>query len=121
MADLNYIHSDEVRSEWAKYPITYQMGNIGSEVSRALKWHAKNNQSRRDKAIDRALELFDSTVAANVGNHARLTEILKARDEFCDYFFGGNSYHTDSARMQKYYDGFAVLFQNSSVGWRGDE
>lgn len=114
MADLKYIHGEDVHHEWANYPITYQMGNIGSEVSRALKWQAKNNQSRRGKAIDRALELFDFTIETNTDNHARLTEILKARDEFCDYFFGGNSYQTDPSKMQKYYDGFAILFQHLS-------
>ena len=108
---LNYIHSPEAHQDWLTRPITYQMGNIGSEVSRSLKWIAKGNKTRADKAIDRALELFDFTIEANVKNHARLTEILKARDEFCDYFFNHNSYHTDPARMQKYYDGFAMMLQ----------
>lgn len=110
---MNYIHSAEARENWLSQPITYQMGNIGSEVSRALKWTEKGNKPRADKAIDRALELFDFTIEANVKNHARLTEILKARDEFCDYFFNHNSYHTDPARMQKYYDGFAMMLQLS--------
>ena len=69
----------------------------------------KGNKARADKAIDRALELFDLTIEANVKNSARLTEILKARDEFCDYFFDGNSYHTDPQKMQKYYDGFVMM------------
>ena len=109
MGDLNYIHSAETHADWKNHSIAYQMGNIGSEVSRSFKWHAKGNQARADKAIDRALELFDFTVEANIDNHARLTEILKARDEFCDYFFADNSYHTDPAKMQKYYDGFAMM------------
>lgn len=109
MAELNYIHSTEARKDWQTRSITYQMGNIGSEVSRSLKWIEKGNQARADKAIDRALELFDFTIEANVKNHARLTEILKAREEFCDYFFGGNSCHTDPAKMQKYYDGFVMI------------
>ena len=113
MAELNYIHSAEARKDWQTRPITYQMGNIGSEVSRSLKWTAKGNQARADKAIDRALELFDFTIEANVKNHARLTEILKAREEFYDYFFNGNSYHTDPAKMQKYYDGFAIMHRLS--------
>ena len=113
MAEVNYIHSTEARENWLKQPITYQMGNIGSEVSRALKWTAKGNQPRAEKAIDRALELFDFTIEANVKNHPRLTEILKARDEFCDYFFNHNSYHTDPAKMQKYYDGFVVMLNCS--------
>ncbi len=87
------------------------MGNIGSEVSRSLKWSAQGNQKRANSAIDRALELFDFTIEANVKNHARLTEILKAREEFCDYFFGGNTWRTDPVRMQKYYDGFVMMEQ----------
>ena len=111
MANLNYIHSQELRSNWGKYPITYQMGNIGSEVSRSLKWTEKGNQARAATAIDRALELFDFTIEANQKNHARLREILIAREEFCDYFFNNNSWHTDPTKMQKYYDGFAMMLQ----------
>lgn len=101
--------SEEAHRDWLKMPITMQMGNIGSEVSRSLKWMEKKNQARADKAIDRALELFDFTIEANRGKPARLREILKAREEFCDYFFGGNSYHTDPGQMQKYYDGFVMM------------
>lgn len=109
MVEVGYIHSAEARQDWLTRPITYQMGNIGSEVSRALKWTAKGNKARADKAIDRALELFEFTIDANAKDHARLTEVLKAREEFCDYFFNNNSYRTDPARMQKYYDGFVIM------------
>ena len=111
MDSLNHIHSEEAYRDWLTRTITYQMGNIGSEVSRSLKWTEKDNQPRADKAIDRALELFDFTIEANVKNHARLIELLKARDEFCDYFFNHNSYHTDPAKMQKYYDEFVFMSQ----------
>ena len=115
MGTLNYIHGDETHADWKNHSIAYQMGNIGSEVSRSLKWAAQGNKARADKAIDRALELFDFTIEANVDNRARLTEILKARDEFCDYFFGGNSYHTDPAIMQRYYDGFAMMWRSQET------
>lgn len=111
MAQLKYIHSGELRQNWKNYSIAYQMGNIGSEVSRSLKWSEKGNQKRANVAIDRALELFDLTIKANIKSHARLTEILKAREEFCDYFFGGNTWHTDPIKMQKYYDGFVIMMQ----------
>lgn len=109
MASLNYIHSEEVRKNWANYPITYQMGNIGSEVSRSLKWTTKGNYERAALAIDRALELFDFTIAANQNNWARLRELLIAREEFCDYFFNNNSWHTDPKIMQRYYDEFVIM------------
>ncbi len=111
MGKVSQILSEEAHKDWLTRPIEYQMGNIGSEVSRALKWTEKGNKPRADKAIDRALELFDFTIEANVENHARLTEILKAREEFCDYFFNNNSYHTEPDRMQKYYDGFAMMLR----------
>lgn len=111
MDKINYIHGEETHMKWKDYPITFQMGNIGSEVSRALKWTEKGNQARADKAIDRALELFDFTIEANRDNHFRLTEILKAREEFCDYFFNDNSYNTDPVKMQKYYDGFVIMMR----------
>ena len=109
MADLILIHGEETRRDWKNHSIMYQMGNIGSEVSRALRWTEKGKQARADKAIDRALELFDFTIEANVKNPGRLREVLKARDEFCDYFFNDNSYHTDPARMQRYYDQFVFM------------
>ena len=111
MAQINYIHGEDTHQDWQTHSLTYQMGNIGSEVSRSLKWTAKGNKARADKAIDRALELFDFTIEANTNNSARLTEILKARDEFCNYFFDNNSYHTDPTQMQRYYDGFAMMDQ----------
>ena len=116
MAQVKYIHGEDAHRDWLKRPITYQMGNIGSEVSRSIKWKEKGNEARANKAIDRALELFDFTIEANVGNHARLTEVLKAREEFCDYFFGGNSYRTEPAQMQKYYDGFVMMERLSRRG-----
>ena len=119
MDHLDTIHGSEVYRDWSSRSITYQMGNVGSEVSRSLKWLAKGNQDRADKAINRALELFDLTIEANVNNHARLTEILKARDEFCDYFFNDNSYRTDPIRMQKYYDGFVMIDQLSPKCYTG--
>lgn len=109
MAEVTYIHSEEARKNWQKMPITSQMGNIGSEVSRSLKWTKKGNEARAAKAIDRALELFDFTIEANRDNAPRLREVLIAREEFCDYFFNNNSWHTDPAKMQRYYDGFVMI------------
>ena len=109
MAEISYIHGVDTLKTWGEYSIEYQMGNIGSEISRSLKWSAKGNKARAAKAIDRALELFDFTIQANLHSPARLREVLVAREEFCDYFFGGNSWHTDPVRMQKYYDGFVMI------------
>ncbi|MBR3131878.1 hypothetical protein IKG33_00480 [Candidatus Saccharibacteria bacterium] len=109
MDKINYIRGEDLKEKWGEYSIAYQMGNIGSEVSRSLKWTAKGNKQRANVAIDRALELFDFTINANIKNPPRLREVLIAREEFCDYFFNHNSWQTDPKRMQKYYDGFVMM------------
>ena len=97
-----------IEEQWLKESVAYQMANIGSEVSRSLK--NQDKPARFQGAFDRALELFDLTIksAQIFGRTGELREICRAREEFCDYF-NGNSYHTDPAKMQRYYDQFAML------------
>ena len=94
--------------EWQKMPLYLQMGNLGSEVSRSLKWFGKN-EKRFQASFERALELFDFTIEGLIGGSAaRLREVCRAREEFCDYFMG-NSWGTDAEKMMRYYDQFAIL------------
>lgn len=110
MDRLAYQHPSLASGRWREIPFSLQMGNIGSEVSRSLKWQRKGNQKLMDSAIDRALELFDLTISANRNaSPGHLQEICRAREEFCDYFFGDNSFHTDPNRLQRYYDQFISL------------
>lgn len=92
-------------------PFYLQMGNLGSEVSRSLKWFGKNEKRFR-ASFERALELFDLTIAVAVVadeevRGPRLKEVCRAREEFCDYFLG-NSWRTDPVKMMRYYDQFAI-------------
>ncbi len=101
---------------WAKLSFCLQMGNLGSEVSRSLKWFNKNPR-RFQVSFERALELFDLTIEAACqepgdsqiipSRSAKLKEVCRAREEFCDYFMG-NSWGTNPAKMQRYYDQFAI-------------
>ena len=97
-----------LEKRWAELPFEAQMGNIGSEVSRALKWQQRGKQRYMDGAIDRALELMDLSIGAT-REHGKLKELCRAREEFTDYFFGGNSFKTEPKRMLAYYDQFALL------------
>lgn len=94
-------------------PFYLQMGNLGSEVSRALKWFGKN-EKRFQVSFERALELFDLTIEAaqddeTMSREGKLKEVCRAREEFCDYFLGDNSWGTDAAKMMRYYDQFVMM------------
>lgn len=119
MDTVNCEHRQLADGGWAKMPFALQMGNLGSEVSRSLKWFDKN-EKRFQVSFNRALELFDLTIEAicreasetSVSPHspsriAKLKEVCRAREEFCDYFMG-NSWGTNPEKMQHYYDQFAI-------------
>lgn len=110
MDTINCQHRHLADGEWGKLPFCLQMGNIGSEVSRSLKWIGKN-EKRAQSAFERALELFDLTIEASIGRPCQLKEICRAREEFCDYFLG-NSWGTNPTKMMRYYDQFAALGRN---------
>lgn len=95
---------------WGKMSFSEQMGNVGSEIHRALKWREKNKPELEQKAIERGLELLDMTVAAE-GEHgvgeARLRELRRLRETLCDFFFGAQQYYSDAASINRYFDCFA--------------
>lgn len=108
MDQLNYQHKDLAAGRWAAMPFSLQMGNIGSEVSRAFKWQAKGKEKLMNSAIDRALELFDLSISAAT-DYGKLRELCRTREEFCDYFFNGNSFQTIPSKFQRYFDQFVSL------------
>ena len=71
------------RQKWAALSIFEQMGNIGSEVGRALRAKAKSDNVSMEAAFYRGLDLLDATAEAWVnGKSHRVVEILRARELF---------------------------------------
>ena len=70
------------RVRWAKLTFYEMMGNIGSEVGRAIIAHREGDELRETRAIDRAIDLFSATVEVMVNTKYsyRLKEVLRARD-----------------------------------------
>jgi hypothetical protein len=91
---------------WQKFNILEQMGNIGSEVSRAFSWIKKGNKEYGIQSANTALELFDLTINDSRWNK-RIKEIARARESFCDLFFGKNEYNSSAESLIKYFDEFA--------------
>jgi hypothetical protein len=100
------IHKDLANGRWFTFSLSEQMGNIGSEISRAGKQENKNPELFQ-KATDRALELFDLTLSDKRWR-GRLKEIGRAREVFCDAILGGREYGTRLKDLQKYFDYFGI-------------
>ena len=66
------------------------MANEGSEVERTILWRNKNKLYSQ-KALERALELLDLTIASPL-NRKRLRELTRIREVLVDYFLGVNDW-----------------------------
>ena len=96
------------RADWARYSIFEQMGNIGSEVGRAIKAHRSGNARREQGAIDRALDLLDATVEYLAREKSpRLREVLLAREEFTRLFYDG-TFESDADAIERYFTNYAI-------------
>jgi hypothetical protein len=99
----------DLADRWWAMSVAEQLGNIGSEVSRAAKWATRNPQMARS-ALHRALDLFDLTLddPRHRASPARLREIARAREVVADLFAGPNQYGSTAESLQRYFDAYAV-------------
>ena len=93
--------------KWFQLSLSEQMANIGSEVIRAVKWHNKGEKEHKEKALERALELFDLTLSDKKWKN-RAKEIARMREVVCDFFYGGNKYRSDLPSFDNYFSYFAI-------------
>lgn len=100
-------HPGLAAGRWLELTLAEQLGNIGSEVGRALRARAQGDLERSDRALDRTLELFDLTLADRRWA-TRRKEIARAREIVCDYLVGGNEYGSSAQTLDAYFLGFAT-------------
>ncbi|MEK7460820.1 MAG: hypothetical protein AAB647_01230 [Patescibacteria group bacterium] len=96
------------RIRWATLNIIEQMGNIGSEVGRAIA--AKQQKRSRDcqQAVIRALDLFGATVEPLIALHsARAKEVLRSKEQFLEAIYGDVSQQYIQA-VNQYFFQYAV-------------
>lgn len=103
------MHSGLAMGRWAALSLAEQLANVGSEVDRAVAAWVANRTDRFDRALGRALELFDLTAGDSRWRGPRRREILRAREEFCRLFFDKQCSEDAARTLQTYFLRFAVL------------
>ena len=99
-------HESLAAGRWFALSFFEQMGNIGSEVHRAMQWQERN-QDIFNRAINNALELIDMSVC-DARWRSRLKELLRARELLCEAAFGERS-SDGLADLDEYFLSFAML------------
>jgi hypothetical protein len=91
----------------SRLSIFEQMGNIGSEVGRAISAHRRGDTQSEDAAIARAIDLFDATAGSLAQQKSpRTREVLRSKEQFLGLFFDNN--FTDAGAVERYFMQFAL-------------
>lgn len=100
---------------WPKFSLEEQLGNIGSEVSRAIR--ARGDAEYYWGAISRAFDLFYLTIL-DPRWKGRLREIVRAKELFCAAALGSSEFKTTLEDLDRYFTYFALIARAKKLGTR---
>ncbi len=108
-------HQTLAAGRWMTLTLEAQLANVGSEVDRTISaWEAQRSD-RFDRALARALELFDLTAGDGRWRGPRRREVLRAREEFCRLFFDDDVAPGAARTLREYFLHFALLARRRSA------
>jgi hypothetical protein len=100
-------HLTLASGRWRTFSLSEQLGNIGSEIERAIKWEKRGDVEHRAKALERSMELLDLTLADPRWQNCRRHELARVREVVSDTFYGGNTYGSTPESVARYFFPFA--------------
>jgi len=101
-------HSDTLLQKWSKLTLAEQLGNVGSEVSRMIKWR-NCNPDIAERAFERMLDLLNATITCQIGKH-RLRELTRVRELInTDWCSNESSNYSSLDGFNQYFTQFAAL------------
>jgi len=107
-------HAELAAGRWRALTLAEQLAHVGSEVDRAIVAWEAHRPDRFEKALTRALELFDLTARDDRWRGHRRREILRSREEFCRLFFEDDPPTGAARTLSEYFLRFAVLARRRS-------
>ena len=106
-------HVELANGRWHSMSLMEQLGNAGSELSRALRARGSGNAARERSALERFLDLIDLTIA-DPRLRGRRKEICRVREVVCDFFLGDNVHRSTPDSLNRYFMPFAKAARRES-------
>jgi hypothetical protein len=100
------LHRELSSGRWYSLSLSEQLGNVGSEISRATRREGKKDQLY-EQAVSRAFDLMDLTLEDPRWRH-RLKELVRVREMMADAIFGGHLYGSRLCDLDRYFFYFAL-------------
>ena len=102
-------HPDLAAGRWLTFSLATQLGNVGSEYDRALRWKKHGDKERFDHAFARMLELLDLTIADPRWKNHRLKELTRLREVICDELYSDVPEFGHPSDLRQYFLYFGIL------------
>ncbi|HBV57897.1 MAG TPA: hypothetical protein DEB73_01360 [Candidatus Magasanikbacteria bacterium] len=107
-----HIHKNLATGRWFQMSLVEQLGNVGSEVRRAVNWTIKGNAEQSNRALERAFDLLDLTIGDSRWIGSKLKELCRVREVLADTFYGDRAYGATPQSMEKYFFHYAIEARN---------
>ncbi len=105
-------HPDLAAGRWFTFSLAAQLGNVGSEYERALRWKKQGDKDRFEHALARLLELLDLTIADPRWKNHRLKEFTRLREVICDELCNKTREFDSPSDLREYFLYFGILARN---------
>lgn len=102
-------HPDLAAGRWFTFSLATQLGNVGSEYERALRWKQQGDKDRFEHAFARMLELLDLTIADPRWKNHRLKELTRLREVICDELYNDAPEFVQASDLRQYFLYFGIL------------
>lgn len=99
--------------QWSSLSLAEQLGNVGSDFDRALRWKEKGQAALALNASIRALQQLDQTLADDRHTGLRRREIARVREEVCRELFSDTLDRASTQQLHNYFLAFATAAQRS--------
>jgi hypothetical protein len=106
---MSTYHRQLASGQWFTLSLANQLGNVGSEYQRALRWKGKGDATRFTPAFERLLELLDLTIADPRWQNHRLKELTRLRAIICDELFNEVREFGHPTSLEEYFLYFGIL------------
>lgn len=105
---MSALHQQLAAGRWLQMSLAEQIGNIGSEFSRARNAEQRQDDEQRNKALERAIDLIDLTLACPY-HWTRLKEINRLRELTASQYIKSDEYQVTLQELEDYTLPFALL------------
>ena len=102
-------HPELVNGRWLTMTIAEQLGNVGREYERALRWKHRDDKDRFEHAFARLLELVDLTISDPRWKNHRLKELTRLREVICDELYNEVPEFLHPCDLRQYFLYFGIL------------